>query len=82
MPNDYATMKEIGAVFAISSHGVGKKLKELGLRTLDGKPSSEAYRQGLVQQRWTHDHAHYCWAWHWEKTVALLREAGCREVEK
>lgn len=69
-------MKEIGQAFGTTSHQVGKKLKELGLRTTDGKPSYEAFQAGLCDQRWTQDMMHYCWAWHGERIVKLLQENG------
>ncbi len=63
--NDYfVTMKEIGAEFGVTSHAIGKKLKELGLRTADGKPSSRAFDDGYCDQKWTQDEKHYLWAWH------------------
>ncbi len=79
--SDYMTMREIGQVFGTTSHKVGKKLKEIGLRTLSGKPSRTAFEGGLCDQRWTQDMTHYCWAWHTERTVRLLRESGFGEIE-
>ncbi|MBY0522779.1 MAG: hypothetical protein K2R98_05255 [Gemmataceae bacterium] len=76
MPNEFATMREIGRLFGVTNHTIGRKLKELGLRTPDGKPSSEAFSRGLVEQKWTDDHKHYCWVWHIAKTVPLLEKAG------
>lgn len=46
--DDYMTMREIGALVGISSHAVGRKLKELGYRTSSKKPSAEAFRAGVV----------------------------------
>jgi hypothetical protein len=74
MSDDYQTMKELGATFGMTCHEVGKKLKELGLRTRDGRPTREAFKGGYCSQRWTQDGQHYCWAWHGEKTVKLLQE--------
>ena len=76
MPNEFATMREIGKVFGVTNHTVGRKLKELGLRTTDGKPSGKSFAMGLVEQKFTDDYRHYCWVWHVEKTVSLLEEAG------
>ena len=59
MPNEFEIMREIGKVFGVSSHTVGRKLKELGLRTTDGKPSSEAFARGLVERKFTDDRQHY-----------------------
>jgi len=76
MQNDFATMREIGRLFGVTNHTVGRKLKAIGLRTADGKPSHEAFDRGLVGQKWTADHKHYCWVWHTARTVPLLEMAG------
>jgi hypothetical protein len=60
----------------MTSDQIGKKLKKLGLRSTDGKPSRAAFQGGFCGQRWTHDHEKYCWAWHAEKTCDVLRRAG------
>ena len=74
--NDFCTMRNVGAVFGVSSHFIGRALKELGLRTRDGKPSDRAKESGLVEafagpQPWI-----TLWLWHRERTVALLEEVG------
>lgn len=74
--SEYWTMKQIGEVFGVSSHVVGRKLKALGYRTLDGKPSAAAFGASLVQQKFTDDYANYLWAWDKDRTVRLLEEAG------
>lgn len=76
MPNEFSTMREIGRLFGVTNHTIGRKLKELGLRTTDGKPTCEAFTRGLVGQKWTDDHKHYCWVWHTERTVPLLEQAS------
>lgn len=74
--SEYWTMKQIGEVFGVSSHVIGRKLKALGYRTLDGKPSAAAFGAGLVKQKFTDDYANYLWAWNRERTVRLLEAAG------
>ncbi len=74
--SDYWTMKEIGEKLGLTSHQVGKTLKELGLRTPEGKPSQKAFRRRLVAQRWAQDGAHYLWAWDAEKTLRFLADEG------
>jgi hypothetical protein len=68
-------MREIGKLFGVTNHTVGRKLKTLGLRTTDGKPSCEAFVRGLVARNFTDDQ-NYWWVWHVEKTVPLLETAG------
>lgn len=79
--NDYITMKEIGRLFGISSHVVGRALKELGHRTHDGRPSGQAFAERMVDQKWTADQANYLWAWHAEKTCTILERAGYSRVQ-
>lgn len=76
MSAEFLTMKEIGKALGVSSHVVGRKLKELGLRTPGGKPSQAAFRGGYVEQHWSADHANYCWAWEKTKTLAALERCG------
>lgn len=76
MSNEYGTMREIGRLFGVTNHTVGRKLKAIGLRTPDGKPSHEAFARGLVEQKFTDDRRHYCWVWHTARTVPLLELAG------
>ncbi len=79
--SDYMTMREIGALFDKTSHAVGKKLRELGLRSAEGKPTRQAFERGLCERRFTEDGQNYLWAWHAEETVKLLRESGFGESE-
>jgi hypothetical protein len=76
MCQEFCTMKEIGQLFGVTSHVIGKKLKEIGLRTKDGKPSHAAFNGGFCDQRWTTDSANYCWAWEKTKTVEALEQCG------
>ena len=70
---EFWTMKEIGAMCGITSHKVGKKLKEAGLRTPDGKPSQRAFDQGYVKKRWGFERLEiYNWTWHKDKVIAVL----------
>ena len=74
--NDYWTMKEIGMRLGMTSHQVGRRLKQLGLRTPDGRPSGKAFEGGLCGQRWAPDGEHYLWGWDGERTLRLLGGEG------
>ena len=80
MKSDYSTMKEIGEEFGVTSHKIGKVLKDLGYRTDKGRPSDKAFEECLVNQRWTDDSFNYLWAWDREKTIGILEKAGLRKV--
>ena len=68
----YQTMKEIGMPLGLTSHQVGKRLKQLGLRTAEGRPSREAFARGLVNRRWSPGGVNYLWAWRAEVVTTLL----------
>ena len=70
--NEYLSLTELGRLYGVSSHVVGKWLKGLGLRTQDGRPSPEAYTQGYVVQRPSRHPGTYFWIWHADKTTAIL----------
>jgi hypothetical protein len=69
---EYKTMKEIGEILHLSSHQIGRKLKALGLRTTQGKPSQSAYNRGLVKTRWAKNKELYLWTWRADKIIELL----------
>lgn len=74
----YMSLTQIGEVFGTTSHQVGRWLAKIGLRT-EGKqglkPSREAYAGGYVMDVPSRNQG-YIWAWHTEKTVKALEDAG------
>lgn len=70
--NEYLSLTELGRVYGVSSHVVGRWLKGLGLRTADGRPSPEAFAQGYVSQRPSRHPGTYFWIWHTDKTTGIL----------
>ena len=82
MNDTFCTMRNLGTVFGVSSHVIGRALKQMNLRTQDGQPSYLAQENGLVKlaegpQPWIP-----LWLWHKERTVALLEGVGFEVVEK
>lgn len=73
--NEYATMKDIGRDYGLTSHQVGSLLKENKLRTAEGRPSSLAYDLRMVDQKFD-GFGHYIWAWHVKKMRMLLERLG------
>jgi hypothetical protein len=72
---DYATfvtMRKIGTLLRVSSHVVGRKLKEIGLRDADGEPTQEARTNGLTTSVIV-DGRFVLNLWHQHKTLAVLR---------
>ena len=79
--DEYKSMKELGQEFGLTSHKIGRTLKDIGLRTEEGKPSHTAFEQGYVKRRWAEQRSDiYLWVWHYDKTVAALESAGVKRV--
>jgi hypothetical protein len=70
--NEYSSLTELGRLYGVSSHVVGRWLKGLGLRTENGRPSPEAHAQGYVAQRPSRHPGTYFWIWHTARTTAIL----------
>jgi hypothetical protein len=71
----YLIQRELGAILRVSSHVVGRKLRELGLRG-DKAPTPKAIKnkmvEGTMQDRFIQ------WRWNENKVLPLLR----RSLEK
>jgi hypothetical protein len=73
------TLSQLGSLFGVTSHKVGKWLMDIGLRTTEGRPSRRAHQEKFVETAPSRNQG-YVWAWHAESTVAALEEAGHRRV--
>jgi hypothetical protein len=73
------TQTQVGKLFGVSSHVVGRWLVEIGLRNDRGRPSLQAHQGGYCETAPSHGSG-YHWAWHAEKTVTALEAAGHRRV--
>jgi hypothetical protein len=69
--SEFITLTELGKIYGVSSHVVGKWLKDLSLRTDDGRPSREAIKDGFVREC-PLEFGGYFWVWHREKTCEIL----------
>lgn len=76
MADEFMSMTELGKLFAVSSHKMGKWLVDLGLRDGNKKPSRAAFEYGFVEQRLSTQPGTYFYVWHAEKTIAALEKAG------
>lgn len=75
---EYLTLGQLGEVFGTTSHKVGRWLVQIGLRyeSKQGlKPSRDAYGGGFVKDVPSRNQG-YCYAWHAEKSIKALVEAG------
>jgi len=68
---------QLGQLFGVSSHEIGKWLVDCGLRDQrTKKPTAEAHQGGYCDQAPSGLQSGYCWAWDAEQTVNLLVTAG------
>ena len=70
--NEYLSLTELGRLYGVSSHVVGRWLKGLGLRTEDGRPSEKAFSEDYVSRRPSRHPGTYFWIWHADKTTGIL----------
>ena len=69
------SLRQLGELFGVTSHKVGKWLKDLELRDEEGLPTKKAHdgrycKQALAGEKCT------LWVWDSPKTVAALKEDG------
>lgn len=73
------TQTQIGKLFGVTSHQIGRLLQDVGLRNEDGRPTRQAHQEGYCEQAPSRGKGYY-WAWRSEKTVEALVRAGHRPV--
>jgi len=73
------TLTQLGQLFGVTSHKVGKWLVDIGHRTNGGRPSARAYREKIAETAPSRNQG-YIWVWHAESTVAALEQAGYPRV--
>lgn len=80
--SNYRTMTEIGALLGgMTSHQVGKALKELGLRTPGGWPTDKALENELAIEQITDGH-YQLYIWEVDRVVPLLKAHLAEEAAK
>lgn len=79
----FTTLKlgQVGEYFGVSSHVVGKWLKDAGLRLPNGEPTQAVRNAGIAELVVLDSGIHPFWAWHKEKTIRLLEDAGHRRIK-
>ena len=71
----HMTQTQLGELFGVTSHQIGKWLKDLGLRDEDGKPTEDAH-DGLYCKQAPSGPTGYHWVWDSSKTVTAFIDAG------
>lgn len=68
----YVTMRQIGKHLGVSSHVVGRTLKQIGLRDADGRPTEQARNSNLNKIIFT-EQGFPLILWHQDRALAILR---------
>jgi hypothetical protein len=76
MAEQHLSLTELGHLFGVSSHVMGRWLKAIGLRTADNQPSDRAFQEGYVTQRPSRNPGTFYWVWNLPKTIDALTKAG------
>ena len=63
----------------MSAIAIGKKLKEVGLRTPDGQPTPKALEEGFCQSTRLKDGTPF-YMWHKHKVAELLKDKGLQKL--
>lgn len=69
----------LGQKFNLSAVAIGKKLKELGLREANGKPSTKAIEEGFCKATPLKDGTPF-FMWHKGKVASLLQSEGLKSL--
>ena len=72
MSNEYLSQTQLGRIYGVSSHQIGKWLKGLGLRNDSGQPTKLALSDGYAVQRPSTQPGTYFYVWNAERTTALF----------
>lgn len=71
----WVKMTDLGIRFGVTSHQIGKWLKELGLRTNDGQPTNDSLQSRLAKYSTSSD-GYPQPLWNRDRTIELLKKAG------
>lgn len=76
---EFMTLTQLGQLFGVSSHQLGRWLVDIGLRNEKKRPSQKAFDGDYCKAGPSRGDG-YNWIWHTEKTVEALSQAGHRMV--
>lgn len=71
----YMSLRQLGELYGVTSHKVGKWLKDLELRDEEGLPTKKAHDGRYCKQTSAGEKC-TLWVWEAEKTVAVLKNDG------
>jgi hypothetical protein len=76
---EHLTQGQLGELFGVTSHRIGRWLIEVGLRGLDKQPTRQAVEGGSVKTVCIEDGPRFP-VWNKEQTVRFLERAGHRRL--
>lgn len=76
----HLTQTQLGQLFGVTAHVVGRWLKELGLRMPDGRPTPQVVASGEAQQCSPAGMSTF-WVWEKRRIVDRFETAGHRRVQ-
>jgi len=74
---NFLSLRQLGTIYGVSSHKVGRWLKEIGLSTATGEPTQDAIDAKFCELVVLDDGAVF-WAWSREKVAGVLEQHGLR----
>ena len=78
---NFVTQTTLGRKFGVSSIRVGKILKQFNYRLPNDEPSSLAWAEGIVEERYLEEQPDIpFWVWDEMRTIEILQDAGLKEV--
>ncbi len=75
MDKEFVNQTDLGKLFDLTSHQIGRILMRLGLRNPDRTPTQLARERGYCKQR-TMDNGYGDWLWHRVLTARAIENAG------
>lgn len=76
---EFMTLTQLGQLFGVTSHQLGRWLVDIGLRNEKKRPSQKAFDGDYCKTGPSRGEG-YNWIWHTEKTVQALTSAGHKMV--
>lgn len=77
----WANLTNLGKQYGFSAIKMGKKLKELGLRNQEGKPTEKALSEGFAKSTPLKDGTPF-YMWHKRKITELMKENDVNKLDE
>ena len=74
------TLGQLAEYFGVTSHVIGRWLKDIDFRSTNGRPSQQAIEAGVAQPVRPSNGGKPFWAWTKEKSLQLLEASGYKRL--